>query len=431
MLTFITKVMKNQKQKFLMLLLVSIILLSFEMCFLAIYDSYDTMHMRNTIDFLPLMRTITFIGIFICIVLIVFVTNYFINSQKQEFSILLLVGQSSIRLFEYMMVQFGGLLLIGWIISIPIGLLFMNVLLSSFNYNLLRIIAYHALFLLCTIVIILAIGSSQFNDLSNALAQYLNHKEVTKYQIKLSSIVGNKKYPIGSFIFLVILIIITIACLIQFIQAPSINMNTIIYCIIMILGLGLITARGINFIYDCFHKQLLNHPILMNGLSKFMDLSKILLMLIEMNSCMMPLIAILILLSTYEPLISEIILPTFFMFTTMIGLCYILRFSIYINNTHTSVATMNAIGYDQNKQRKINSIKDMIFFILCIVIPSIIIGIMMNKLYIMNLISYQTVIYSLLVYIIINISVLIYMIINENQHLKEVTSHVKYLNRGE
>ncbi|MCD7808358.1 MAG: hypothetical protein LUH02_03370, partial [Erysipelotrichaceae bacterium] len=409
----------------------TIILLSFEMCFLAIYDSYDTMHMSNTISYLPLMRTIAFIGIFICIVLIAFVTNYFINSQKQEFSILLLVGQSSKRLFQYMLIQFGCLLLISWLISIPIGLLFIKVLLPSFSYNLLRILAYHALFLLCIIVIILAIGSSQFNDLSNALAQYLNHKEVTKYQIKLSSIVGNKKYPIGSFIFLVILIIVTIVCLLQFIKAPNINMNTIIYCIITILGLGFITARGINLIYDCFHKQLLNHPILMNGLSKFIDLSKILLMLIEMNSCMMPLIAILILLSTYEPLISEIILPTFLMFTSMIGLCYILRFSIYITNSHTSVATMNAIGYDQNIQRKINSIKDIIFFILCIVIPAIIIGIMMNKLYVMNLISYHTVVYSLLVYIIINIGVFIYMVISENQHLKEVTSHVQYLNRGE
>ncbi len=431
MLTFTTKVIKNQKYKFLLLLIVSMILLSFELCFLAIYDSYDTMHLSNTIDFLPLMRLIAFIGIFICIILIVFVTNYFINSQKQEFSILLLVGQSSKRLFEYMLIQFGSLLLIAWIISIPIGLLFIRVLLPSFNYNLLRILAYHALFLFCIIVVVLAIGSSQFNDLSNALAQYLNHKEVTKYQIKLSSIVGNKKYPIGSFIFLILLIIVTITCLIQFIKTPHMTMNTIIYCIIMILGLGLITARGINFIYDCFHKQLLEHPILMNGLSKFIDLSKILLMLIEMNSCLMPLIAILILLSTYEPLISEIILPTFLMFTSMIGLCYILRFSIYINDSHTSVATMNAIGYDQSKQRKIYSIKNIIFFILCIVIPAIIIGIMMDKLYVMDLIHYYTVIYSLLIYIIINIGVFIYMIISENQHLKEVTSHVKYLNRGE
>ena len=100
MLSFIQRVFKNQKKTYFLLLGIFIILSSFEFSFLAIYDAFVRLdfswEIRSTIHLIPV------IGAAIALLLNVFITKYFMENKKQEFSILLLAGTKTKDLFYYL-----------------------------------------------------------------------------------------------------------------------------------------------------------------------------------------------------------------------------------------------------------------------------------------------------------------------------------------
>lgn len=220
MLLYLKKIYKNQKRQYHFLFIILLILSAFEFSFLAMYDSFTyfqfSPYERMSINTIPVLPA------FIALALSVFVTKYFITSKKQEFSILLLSGRKPKDLFQYLLIQFGILTSLSFLIGIPIGagiIAFLNRIIEyasysfQLNYHFSRICFYNFWFLLFNLVIILSVGAHQFVILDNDIAKNIYNKYTKNppaYKIKMSAITHKKKIPIFSITVSLIMIAILI-----------------------------------------------------------------------------------------------------------------------------------------------------------------------------------------------------------------------------
>ena len=82
------------------------------------YDAFTQFNFdyqeRTSIHGIPILAS------FVALILIVFVTKYFISHKKQEFSILLLSGRKPKDLLHYLLIQFASLLIVANIIGLSL-----------------------------------------------------------------------------------------------------------------------------------------------------------------------------------------------------------------------------------------------------------------------------------------------------------------------
>ena len=198
-----------------------------------------------------------------------------------------------------------------------------------------------------------------------------------------------------------------------------------------LIGLILIITKTIPLLYDLFHHQLLKHPICLNALALFQDFTKVMSSLILLVACIIPTIFMLLLNVPSSFVIETVTVPCFIMIMIMIVLCFILRFTLYLKEQQTSIATIHAVGYDSKKLNNIVFLKNLIFFILGILIP---LAFILEILYLVSqngVISQSAIVFVMIVYIALYTLIVVYMFIQEKIMQRKVINNVKYLNRGE
>lgn len=441
MLSFITKVYKNQKKSYHLLLIILILISSFEFTFLAMYDAFTRFNFHWTIR--ASIHGIPILASGVALLLNVFVTKYFIVNKKQEFAILLLAGRKPKDLFHYIILQFGILILIAYFVGglFGIGLMYLiNMILTMnqssiiLNYTIINVFYTSFFMSLFTFVIVLALAAQQFVRLDIDVAKYLTHKEnldKPSYTIKASAVSTKRKIPIFAIVMTIVFACISIYSLTQLLL-PNLETTELLMSFAYALsGIYIIVLTSIPLLYDLCHHKLLKHPILMNALSSFNEFTKTMMTLVSLNTIILPLIIILIFFSTNNPVTQVVIVPCFIMMIVMIALCFIIRFYIYDQRRQSSVATYHAIGYSYQTMNKISLIKNILFTIFCFIIPFAFICELFYKAYLENYFSVTTIVIMIVAYIVINCSMLIYIHLKERQTQREVTSHVKYLNRSE
>lgn len=441
MLTFIQRVYKNKKKEYHSLLFILIILSAFEFCFLAMYNAFIQFDISWEIRIA--MHAIPTLPSFIALALSTFVTKYFIANKKQEFSILLLSGRKPKDLFIYLIIQFGILTSLAFIIGIPLGMMIMSLINVSIayaalpfqlDYNLVTVIFYNFCFLFIANIIILAMSSRQFVTLDTDIAKHISHKDTLSepaYKIKMSSVKDKKKIPIFSIIFSLIILYFTGSSFIQLLNPHLSTTELMMSFTYALAGEVFIVNLITPLLYDLLHNRfLLKHPVFMNGLASFNEYSKTMVVLMNLNACIIPLMLFLLFFSTNNALIQVTLIPCFIMTIIMICLCFILRFSIYIRDQSSSIAIFHAIGYSQKKLKAISFVKNGLFTILAIVVPFLFLGELLYKAYGDGLLNTVTIMLIALSYAILYSAVIIYTFIKDKNTQKEVIHNVKYLNRG-
>ncbi|MFR7592097.1 MAG: FtsX-like permease family protein [Longibaculum sp.] len=441
MLTFIKKVYKNQKKDYHVLLMILTLISSFEMCFLAMYDAFTQFNFdyqeRTSIHGIPILAS------FVALILIVFVTKYFISHKKQEFSILLLSGRKPKDLLHYLLIQFALLLIVANIIGCFLGFMIMKVIQSTLifsntnvtlAYSLTNVLIYNGWYLIFTIIIVLFLSAHQFVNLDRDLAKYLSQKNIIEkpiYDIKMSAISSEKKVPWMSIFVSLIVLYLTVDSLLKLIDPNLSTTELLMAFTFALIGIYAILMSAIPLLYDICHHRLLRHPILMNALSRFNDFSKTMLVLVSLNMLILPVLLFLIFFSSIKPVVQAVMLPCFIMMIMMIGLCFILRFMIYNDQCRPSLATFSAIGYSPIVLNKISLIKNLLFALFTFFIPFLFMVELFYRAYIEKLLNQQTIIIMMLVYIIVDCLIIIYISFKERMTQKEVSQNVKYLNRGQ
>lgn len=428
MLTFIQKVYKNQKKQYHFLLAILTILAAFEFCFLSMYDSFSYLSVSAyeslALNVLPCLPA------FIALTLSLFVTKYFVVSKKQEFSILLLSGRKPKDLFIYLIIQFGILAIVSYLIGIPLGMgliaIINMIVRTSYSFELtyhLSTVCFYAFWFLCfDIILILAVSANQFVALDNDIAKNISHKETMStpaYKIKMSSI-HQKKIPYLSILTALVFLFITIKCIIELLN-PKITTIQLVFSFTYALGgMIFIVNMALPLFYDAFHNSfLLKHPLLMNTLAFLVDYSKTMSTLINMNAILIPTMLFLLFFSTAFDFTTIIMVICFMMTIIMICLCFILRFSIYNQKLMHSYSILHSLGYSQKRLQKISSLKNFIFFILSIGIPFAFLSELLYKEYIEGMITLTILILLVSTYLIIYSSMILYTTYQEKQSQKE------------
>ena len=442
MLTFIRQVFKNKKRDYLFLLIILTLLASFEFSFIAMYTSFAAFHL----DFMSVaaVNAIPSLAVFVAVVLSTFIVNYFIANKKQEFSILLLVGRTPKDLFKYLIYQFGLLTLIAFLIGIGGGaiiMLLINYTLKTIqftlllNYNFLNTLFIYVFCLLITLLLILSISAKQFVSLDKELVRYLSqHSSNTKppYTMMLSSVTKKKKIPIMSILLTILILYLSITNIIN-LMSPNLPLETLLSSFTWVLGGAIIIVNTtIPMLYDLLHDHLLlKHSLLMNALSSFNEFSQSMVTLINLNAVIVPFVLFILFFSTVTPLLQAVIIPCFIMIIIMIALCLLLRFTIYTEKRVPHIATLSAVGFSLKKLNGIALIKNSLFAILGFIVPLVILIQLFYKAYLESYLSQEIMIGLVIFYLVLYSSIFIYMVIKERHMQKEVSSNVKYLNRGQ
>lgn len=441
MFTFIKKVYKNQKKDYHMLLLILVLISSFEFTFLAMYDAFTRFHF--TWDTRISLLAIPTLASAVSVVLNIFVTKYFILNKKQEFSILLLSGRKPKDLLHYLLIQFGILTLIAYIIGNLLGIIFMYVINTLLvlqqntvilQYTPMSVWLYSFCFFIFTLIVILAISAHQFVKLDLDLAKYLSQKtELSQpsYQIKSSAITSKRKIPIFSILITCLIIYLSVSSLFQLIQPHLGTRELLMAFTYSLAGIYAFIITTIPLLYDLFHHRLLKHPILMNAFSSFNEFSRVMITLVSLNMIILPIMLFLIFFSSHHIAVQAIVLPCFIMIVLMIGLCFILRFFIYDQERRSSVSTFNAIGYSHHTLNQISLIKNILFTLFTFIIPFLFISELFYKASLEGILSQDIIIIMIISYIFIDFFIVIYIVMKERITQKEVTDHAKYLNRGQ
>lgn len=442
MFVFVCKVFKSKKKDYLLLLLILTLIMSFEFCFLAMYNSFS--YLDTNVYLLASMNSIPTISIFIALLLSIFVVKYFIDDKKQEFSILLLSGRKPKDLLFYLILQFGTLLLISFILGIGIGtiiMMFIQYMIDylslsySLVYNLASVLFLYICFLCISMLGILVVASRQFVLLDTNLAEHLSHKATSSLKvvpIKISANSSKKKIPIFSILFSLIILYITVNQIIVMMN-PNTNIYTLMTSFIISLsGMVFVMNMMVPLLYDIIHDAvLLKHPVLLNALAKFNSFLITLGTLLNLNACILPIILFLLFFSDQNTILQVVIVPSFIMNMIMIVLCFILRFSIYNKEQLSSLSLFNALGYSSKQLFFISFIKNGIFTLFGILIPFFLLYLLFTKAINEGLIHPQLGLFLMIFYIVIYISLVILIMIKEQRAQKEVINNVKYLNRGE
>ncbi len=438
MFEFIKKVVTNQKKDYLLLLILLTVLAAFEFCLIAMYDCIATSNYMTMLS----LSSIPTLALAIAVVLSVFITKYFIQSKQQEFSMLLLFGRKPKDLFIYLILQYAILLIIAFGLGIILGLFLMYAINSllhilqmtfSFHFDLSNNLFLYFCFLIITVILVLAVSTQQFTQIECHLSTTINHKSVQKgapYLIAMSRHSLKRKFPITQVITSFFAIYIFFYALYALIT-DTLLQNKLIYFSLSLASMIIIINTFIPLLFDICHQSILQHPFLFYSISGFIDLTNQLVSIANIHAIVVPVMFMFLLMGETTSNINAFIIPCFMMMLIMLLLCLIIKFSLYLKSTFNIYATQYALGYNQKQLFKISLFKNILFIFLVIIIPLIYIHYLGSYIVMQGYLSKSIMTGLEILYIVIYFMFLILMIIKEKQCIKEVSDHVKYLNRSE
>lgn len=442
MITFIKKVVASQKKFYLGLLIILSFLASFEYISVVIYSG--AVSLNNFIDQF-ILQTVTGIVIMIAFILILFVNNYLVEHKTDEFSLILLMGKNTKQVLRYIMVQFGLLFLLSYLLGAVIGsgllLLYQQLYVETVMGTIDSIIFVYGALFITKIIYVVVIDFGKFLRIKMDIASYMNHvPETTNFNpfavfssgSKLADV--NTKQIISANIGKVFTLII--GCFFLYIGLSQLlsdnGQNIAVSYTFSLAGELIIINKFIPLLFDLLHnKVLLKSKDWLMILSNLKEVSKAMSVMINISSIVVPIIIAFLYLQNVSVVVQNAMLVAFFALMAGMFLCFIIRFMIYIPSRANVIAMMKSLGYSKKNIYQIHIKEILIFALLFIVFPIIIYGLVLYQSYLNNMIAYNTLITMLLVYIGLYAIMTVYMILSYYRLIREVYNDVRYLNRGE
>lgn len=442
MITFVKKVVASQKKFYLGLLAILSFLASFEYISVVIYSGAT--NLNNFIDQF-MLQSVTGIVIMIAFVLILFVNNYLVEHKTDEFSLILLMGKNTKQVLRYIIIQFGLLFLLSYLLGAVIGsgllLLYQQLYVETVMGTIDSIIFVYGALFITKIIYVVVIDFGKFLRIKMDIASYMNHvPETTNFNpfavfssgSKLVDV--NAKQIIGANAGKVFTLII--GCLFLYIGLSQLlsdsSQNIAVSYMFSLAGELIIINKFIPLLFDLLHnKVLLKSKDWLMILSNLKEVSKAMSVMINISSIVVPIIIAFLYLQNVSVIVQNAMLVTFFALMAGMFLCFIVRFMIYIPSRANVIAMMKSLGYSKKNIYQIHIKEILIFVLLFIIFPIVIYGLVLYQSYLNNMIAYNTLITMVLVYIGLYAIMTVYMILSYYKLIREVYSDVKYLNRGE
>lgn len=439
MLTFIKKIVASQKKIYLVLAIVLTILSSLEFTLISMYSSNGP---AFTTRIIAIICTMT---LFISCFITLFINNYFVDSKTEEFSIILLSGRNLKQILKYIIIQFGTLFMGSAVIGAILGIGIMqilNAIISTgttplFDFSLQQTCFVFLSYVIIKIIYIFLLNFGKFVTIKLDIAKYLNHTAMEASKPNYFSAFGvlkgkqKKKFPLGSFISTFLAIYIIYACFTGIMNHADITTMVVYFAFSLGAEIFLLNFT-IPLLFNILHdRYLLKHPILLLGMSQLMDLSKVMISLININAASIAIMFIILFMEYSTPLVEAIIIICFFILIVIMLLSFIFRFAIYLPTKTRDIATLKALGYQRKQIKKTQQIEIGGFILFVIGLPFITYSAILYQGYALQYISIETIYLLLASYLGLCLILSGYMIINYSQLTKEVLLDVKYLNRSE
>ena len=444
MITFIKKIISGQKKLYLGMLAVLSLLCSFEFICIVMYS---TSNIKTDFYNGFMLQTVTGIVIIIAFALTLFVNNYIINNKNEEFSLILLCGRNIKQVIRYILIQFGLLFLLAYVIGFVIG--WGWVYLFNFIYNTKVVIRldtimmiYGALFITKMIYIVM-IDMGKFTRIKTDIAGYMNHVPrkttnanpfvlmSTGINMQGKKVKKHQMIPMGKImtsLMGIALVLIGFTPMVTSIEGTELP----VYFAFSLAGEVTIINTTIPLLFDLLHnKVLLKSKNWIMSLSNLKDISSVMAAMINISSIVVPIIFFFLYIQGISVAVQNAMMMSFFALMVSMFLCFIIRFMIYLPTRAPVIATMRAMGYSKKNIFKIHNQEMLVFILLIVLFPISIYGFLLYQSYLAGIIPYSTFITMILIYIVAYAVMSIYMIIGYRNLIKEVYDDVKYLNHSE
>lgn len=431
MIRYLRKIVQSQKKLYLTMMMILTLLAAFEFVLLSLY-SFSSQ--RDDV-FLKLMPAIT---IFVSFFLTLIMNHFFIESKNEELSMILLSGSRIKEVVEYIVIQFGLLFfisdLIGFIVGI--GLMFIvNALLPYyFLYDILEVLFVFLGIFICKIIYVFLLNFGKFVKIKLDVATYiLHHSTKTSKPGYFSQYLFDEKhrFPVRACL-LTLLALLLIALSIQGLFENEQDVLLPLYFIFFLSGEIIIIYTTLPLIFDfCHDRKLMTMPKTIMVLANVMDLSKVLVSMINILACVMPICLSQFFMEGLDDVSLSVTMVCYYVFLIMMLLSFILRFQIYLPAIETDIATLKAIGYNFQQLKTIYNFVVLCFMIVVFCIPLILYILMLYRSYQLTYISLDMLIVLVVSYCVVFAILAIYMLHQYHQTVKEAYSDVKYLNRSE
>ena len=444
MITFIKKIISGQKKLYLGMLAVLSLLCSFEFICIVMYS---TSNIKTDFYNGFMLQTVTGIVIIIAFALTLFVNNYIINNKNEEFSLILLCGRNIKQVIRYILIQFGLLFLLAYVIGFVIG--WGWVYLFNFIYNTKVVIRldtimmiYGALFITKMIYIVM-IDMGKFTRIKTDIAGYMNHVPrkttnanpfvlmSTGINMQGKKVKKHQMIPMGKImtsLMGIALVLIGFTPMVTSIEGTELP----VYFAFSLAGEVTIINTTIPLLFDLLHnKVLLKSKNWIMSLSNLKDISSVMAAMINISSIVVPIIFFFLYIQGISVAVQNAMMMSFFALMVSMFLCFIIRFMIYLPTRAPVIATMRAMGYSKKNIFKIHNQEMLVFILLIVLFPISIYGFLLYQSYLASIIPYSTFITMILIYIVAYAVMSIYMIIGYRNLIKEVYDDVKYLNHSE
>lgn len=407
---FIVKMMKGNKKEYLLMISILSLIVSFLYVFLSLYD---VMSMIESINIG--LDLINFITIALSVGAIIAVNNYFVEERTQEYALLLLTGRNMKQIVVYILMQFGLILFVSFVLGGTIGLGW--IVLLNLIYCLLHIdfminqpfIGFYVLMFFVCVVILLAYHIARFNKIEININNYLRNRVQMSSKVPVK---GTTKYLIFTLLGLML-----VSNSYQLTLNSEVTLSSIISFVGVIGGIMLLVTSIFPFIYYVFHKSLvLKGKTIMFILNGFMELVSTIQFSFMLNCGIIPILLISILMLELEVL-KYIMLSCYVFILLMIMICFILQLNLYNKGLSHKIVTLKSLGYKKNNIRTIQFVQ-VIIFLLVAMLPLIAFsGLLMNG-YVQGILSWQIVVLLIGSYIGVYLIIGVYMIIKFNSIIK-------------
>lgn len=428
MFDYLKKIIKSQWKMYGFLVLILLCLSSFEFVLLSIYSCFEN---NQGIDTL-LLRFIPTLGVFVSMFLTLLMNNYFLESKKEEFSIILLSGCRNREIILYIVVQFGVLFLIGDLLGSVLGIGLMKIinLYSKYYFYYLydRTFYLYIAFFICKMIYIYMINFSQFIQIKMSISDYLTHhqQKTSKVPFKIK-----KQKPIKE-ILITVLAVLMIGFSLQGLFQMENTTLLPVYFMFFLMGELILINTTIPFMYDLLHDSyLLKAPKSLMVLSYVMNLSKVLGSIVYVLSAVVPSCLVVYFLKIESPAYVAVSNISYIMMLLMMFICFILRFQVYLPQIYQEIVVKKALGFRLKEIQKIYRDVVIIFVLLIDIFPFILYGTMLYLAYLQSQITYQNMLLLSLSYLVLFLIYGCYIHYQYQKTIKEVYFNVKYINRSE
>lgn len=446
MLTFIKKIVLGQKKLYLGILIILSLLTSFEFVAIAMYSA------SNQFSALPgspgfVLKVVTGIIIMIAFALTMLVNNYLINLKTEEFSLILLCGMRLKKIIGYILMQFGLLFLLAYILGFIIGIgwieLYKSIYQGAITGTLNDVVYVFVVLFMVKMLMIVVLDMGKFIRIKMDIAGYMNHQptkltNASPFKMITSGIKVNKDkhkklnyIPIGKILSSLIGVLLVFIGLTPMFQSVE-GANLAGYFTLSLMGEIYIVNTTIPLTFDILHNNvLLKSKNWLISLSNLKDLISVMIAMINISAIVVPIIIGFLALNTMVIPIQNAMMTSFLALMAAMFLCFIIRFMIYLPTRATQIATLRALGFNKKRIKKIHNQEIILFIILIVLFPILMYGTLLYKSYLMGMVTYNTFITMIAIYIVLYLVMSIYMIYSYHQLIKEVYNDVRYLNQSE